>query len=303
MEVELMWIYVVLCCCLNCGTFQPVNGDLIVNVRNQGGESYKQTIRANLENETVVLNFDSYDGSSTTLVIDFRNEIQVVRHVRLGDQDESDLMLNSVDEYEGLKNGKTRRDVSNSYAVYKSYCFVTKFKNNEFIPVDAMAKLRQKNPWSLRTPERTEASQNVSFDILLDPTACDWISPSIRLYCASNDSLATTTYAIKMEVSERAVNPEEYLRAVRDVRIDHLLNCAHSDGPCLCTTPICIGWYPCALKFCRARSNGVNGTVTTSNNNVQNNVVDNMKTYRCGIHTCRICRNYLFGVTDQRECV
>jgi len=283
--------------------FRAVCGDLIVNVRNQGGESYKQTIRANLENETVVLNFDSYDGSSTTMVIDFRNEIQVVRHVRLGDQDESDLISNSVDEYDGVKNGKARRDGSNSYAVYKSYCFVTKFKNNEFIPVDAMAKLRQKNPWSLRTPERTEGWQNVSFDILLDPTACDWISPCIRAYCASNDSLVTTTYAIKMEVSERAVNPEEYLRAVRDVRIDNLANCGPADAPCLCTTPICIGWYPCALKFCRARGSAVNGTVTANANNSPSNPADNMKTYRCGIHTCRICRNYLFGVTDKRDCV
>ncbi len=39
----------------------------------QGGESYKQTIRANLTDETVTLNFDSNDGGSTLMVIDFRN--------------------------------------------------------------------------------------------------------------------------------------------------------------------------------------------------------------------------------------
>ncbi|ODM92634.1 Out at first protein [Orchesella cincta] len=282
----------------------------------KGGESYKQTIRANLSDETVVLNFDSYDGSSTTLGIDFRNvsvrvcceqfcsEIQVVRHVRLGDQDESDL-VSSVDEYDGVKKG--RRDSYNSYAVYKSYCFVTKFKANEFIPVDAMAKLRQKNPWSLRTPERTEPSQNVSFDILLDPTACDWISPMIRAYCASNDSLVTTTYAIKMEVSERAVNPEEYLRAVRDVSAENwaiagerrALRLQHAHLHSLLMGCFCLGWYPCALKFCRARSGAVNGTVSANNSPA----ADNLKTYRCGIHTCRVCRNYLFGVTDRNECV
>ncbi len=68
---------------------------------------------------------------------------------RLGDQDENEVYSsvheNSVGDdverrYRGVGGSKKGRVVESWYntAVYKSYCFVTKFKQNEFIPVDAM---------------------------------------------------------------------------------------------------------------------------------------------------------------------
>ncbi len=69
------------------------------------------------------------------------------------------------------------------------------------------------------------------------------------------------------------------------------------------------GWYPCALKFCRTRNTGTasNGTAGGGGVVVAGSTGapgdGNYKTYRCGIHTCRVCRSYRFGVTGGSECV
>jgi len=42
--------------------------------------------------------------------------------------------------------------------------------------------------------------------------------------------------------------------------------------PCLCKYHMCIGWYPCGLKYCRGKDSA--GKVVN---------------YRCGIKTCRRC--------------
>lgn len=42
--------------------------------------------------------------------------------------------------------------------------------------------------------------------------------------------------------------------------------------PCLCHYQMCVGWYPCGLKYCRGKDSA--GKVVS---------------YRCGIKTCRRC--------------
>ncbi len=80
------------------------------------------------------------------------------------------------------------------------------------------------------------------FDILLDATASDWISPTIREHCIGDGSFAITTYAIKMEISEKAVNPEDYLRSVRDIVVEEDKACGVGvSGACVCSDAVCIG--------------------------------------------------------------
>ncbi|KAK9508213.1 hypothetical protein O3M35_007926 [Rhynocoris fuscipes] len=53
-------------------------------------------------------------------------------------------------------------------------------------------------------------------------------------------------------------------------------------SPCTCHLETCIGWYPCGLKYCRAKD----GT-----------------SYRCGIRTCRKCHLYTYHVRQKQLCL
>lgn len=56
--------------------------------------------------------------------------------------------------------------------------------------------------------------------------------------------------------------------------------------PCVCHYDLCVGWYPCGLKYCRGKDSA-------------NRVVS----YRCGIKTCSKCRNFEFFVRRKSLCI
>jgi hypothetical protein len=169
---------------------------------------------------------------------------------------------------------------------------------------------------------------NVTLDVLLDVSWTNWISPHLQPICKD----ASLVYASKTELlsisyfkdkkdklsSNSSSSSENYLRAVRPV-LSSTVDCGAAVGgggggganPCLCTHPVCIGWYPCALKYCRSKqilqsssssSVGPNGDKDRDETNM-NNVSNSIKTYRCGIHTCKSCRNYLFTVNSPFSCL
>lgn len=61
--------------------------------------------------------------------------------------------------------------------------------------------------------------------------------------------------------------------------------------PCLCTFEICIGWYPCGLKFCKGKAD------------ISGNGIGNNASYRCGIKTCRKCNQFLYYVQQKQQCL
>jgi len=60
----------------------------------------------------------------------------------------------------------------------------------------------------------------------------------------------------------------------------------HSWQPCLCHYDVCVGWYPCGLKYCRGKDS-----------------VGRIVNYRCGIKTCSRCRQFEFRVDSKSLCV
>jgi len=56
--------------------------------------------------------------------------------------------------------------------------------------------------------------------------------------------------------------------------------------PCTCHYDICVGWYPCGLKYCRGKDSA--GRIVS---------------YRCGIKTCSRCRQFEFRVAAKSLCV
>ena len=56
--------------------------------------------------------------------------------------------------------------------------------------------------------------------------------------------------------------------------------------PCTCQYQLCIGWYPCGLKYCKGKDSS--GKVVS---------------YRCGIKTCRKCRLFVYYARQKQLCI
>ncbi|KAK6636248.1 hypothetical protein RUM43_009906 [Polyplax serrata] len=57
---------------------------------------------------------------------------------------------------------------------------------------------------------------------------------------------------------------------------------------CSCHLEMCIGWYPCGLKYCKGKSSD-----KTSNGS----------SYRCGIKTCKKCSLFSYHVRQKQLCL
>lgn len=70
-------------------------------------------------------------------------------------------------------------------------CFIFHFPKDSFISSDAMSKLRQKNPGTIRTPEEDKGRVNYTLDYSVDLTRSVVISPHIAETCVE---AASSTY-------------------------------------------------------------------------------------------------------------
>ena len=76
----------------------------------------------------------------------------------------------------------------------------------------------------------------------------------------------------------------------RPVPMNNVTSCTQtrlsSRQPCVCHYDVCVGWYPCGLKYCRGKDSA--GRIVS---------------YRCGIKTCSRCRQFQFRVDTKLFCV
>ncbi|XP_066253889.1 out at first protein [Euwallacea similis] len=252
------------------------HSQLIINVKNQGGDVVQETISANASDDTVMLEFQRSDGTLVTQVIDFRNEVQILKTLILGEEE----------------RGQSQ---------YQVMCFIFHFAKDSFISSDAMSKLRQKNPSTVRTPEEDLGRVNHTMDYVVVLKHSGIISPFIRDACAEAGQATYTRYEDIMKWSNiHGIPTASYLPALKrfpttpdyvnnDINYEApsgISNCTDMKNmwtPCLCHLEQCIGWYPCELKYCKSK-NGASS-------------------YRCGIKTCKICHLLVYYVGQKQQCL
>ncbi|KAL7637325.1 UNVERIFIED_CONTAM: hypothetical protein RMT77_012050 [Armadillidium vulgare] len=240
---------------------------LIVNVKAQSGEILKESFFTNASDDSVTLEFSLQDGSHTAQIVDFKQELQIFRVIMLGEEE--------LDQ-----------------SPFQVFCFVTKFAKGDFISSDAMSKLRQKNPTTVRTPEGDHGTEEFTMDLSLDVEGSSFISSHIPSLCAAASS---STYAsekdLKLWVTQKQDVDWDWStvrEATRRLPAKGLSSCIENskDSSCICNHQICISWYPCGLKYCTGKDNS-GKTVS----------------YRCGIRTCRKCYKFNFYVTQKQACL
>lgn len=245
---------------------------LLINVQNQGGEVIQETITSNVSDDLITLEFQRTDGTLITQLIDFRNEVRILKALVLGEEE----------------RGQSQ---------YQVMCFITKFSKGDFISADAMAKLRQKNPSTIRTPEEDRGKESFKMT--------GWVN--------LNRSAPITRYlgGLCIEASNSTYVRDEDLKAWSELpgsSISSLESATHPFpitttpsrcnevsgiwAPCLCTLEMCIGWYPCGLKYCKSKTD--QSAIGTGQNPAN---------YRCGIKTCRKCSQFIYYVNQKQQCL
>lgn len=240
---------------------------LIINVKNEGGDVLQESVIANTSDDIIILEFQRPEGTLVTQLIDFKAEAQIFRVLILGEEE----------------RGETQ---------YQVVCFVIKSNKIDFISADAVSKLRQRNPSAIRQPEEDRGKELFEMDLSVELNKSSIISSHLPELC---EEATTTTFA--REVDLRAwTDSKNYARdivsltaAVKRFPPPQLSRCHSTSSwsqPCQCQLEVCVGWYPCSLKYCR----GKDSSGRTVN-------------YRCGIKTCRKSRVFYYYVQHKHLCL
>lgn len=249
---------------------------LVINVQNQGGEVVQETITSSVSDDTCTLEFQRSDGTLITKLIDFKSEVQVLKALVLGEEE----------------RGQSQ---------YQVMCFVTKFQKGDFITADAMAKLRQKNPSTIRTPEEDKGKENYT---MTGWVVLDRASPISRHIAPLCSEAPDSTYARDVDLKAWAELPgssisilESAVKPFPSVTTgsppSRCSDVSAIWAPCICSLEMCIGWYPCGLKYCKGKPDP----------NPLLNGGGGGGSYRCGIKTCRKCHQYSYYVREKQQCL
>ncbi|KAK7868974.1 hypothetical protein R5R35_013902 [Gryllus longicercus] len=305
------------------------NTQLLINVKNQGGDVLQETIAANVSEDAVTLEFQRSDGTLVTQLVDFRNDVQILKALVLGEEE----------------RGQSQ---------YQVMCFVCHFRKGDFISSDAMSKLRQKNPGTVRTAEEDRGRDNFTMELLLDVGRSALVSRHVAPLCAE---AADATYTREADLKMWATLPGASLSALMGVvsrappaptstptapgaapaaggdpaaapaapaapapapdaadapapaaaepeaaaaaaapppklpqspAAPRCLETADLWAPCVCHLELCIGWYPCGLKYCKGKGDAKAAAASS---------------YRCGIKTCKKCSLFAYYVRQKQLCL
>lgn len=165
-----------------------------------------------------------------------------------------------------------------------------------------MSKLRQKNPGTIRIADEDRGHNNYTMDLFLDVTRSGVISKHVGSLCAE---AAYTTYTRNEDLKQWVQRPgssEAALLAAahnftlvsqqagnitKPVSQTKCADTANLWAPCTCSLELCIGWYPCGLKFCKGKGDGKKAA----------------STYRCGIKTCKKCFMFSYYSQLKQNCL
>ncbi|GBM16207.1 Out at first protein [Araneus ventricosus] len=134
----IIFIFVVI---YNLDNLKNCECQLVINVKNQGGDIVQESITSNITDDTITLEFQRPEGTLITQFVDFRSEVQVFRVLVLGEEE----------------RGQSQ---------YQVLCFVTQLTKNDFISADAMSKLRQVKTGGFQVVNKIHPRSAVYVDLL-----------------------------------------------------------------------------------------------------------------------------------------
>lgn len=98
--------------------------------------------------------------------------------------------------------------------------------------------------------------------------------------------LPESTFLVALKRFPTVMDPN-LVNAVNVVSSEYEQSCTDTKKlwkSCQCHLELCIGWYPCGLKYCKGKGEMKNS-------------------YRCGIKTCRKCHLFSYYVPQKQQCL
>ncbi|KAM4703687.1 out at first protein homolog [Rhinophrynus dorsalis] len=254
-----LWLLVllVLCC-------WPSLAELKVRVRLEDGQITEESLQADSERDCITLEFRKADGTFVTYLADFKQDVKILRVLILGE----------------LERGQNQ---------FQALCFITHLQNNEIIPSESMAKLRQKNPHTVRQAEEIRGMETLQMDVAINFTKAVQLSPHIHNICSEAREAIYTRQDDVRTWLERGVDGSMFEVLPQPSSLPNLHPCKLSSQdwkPCICTYRLSLEWIPCSLKYCKSRD--PSGKTTS---------------YKCGIRSCQKAYNFHFYVTQKQLCL
>uniref|UniRef100_A0A8D2PLH2 Out at first protein homolog n=1 Tax=Zosterops lateralis melanops TaxID=1220523 RepID=A0A8D2PLH2_ZOSLA len=172
---------------------------------------------------------------------------------------------------------------------FQALCFVTRLHRNEIIPSESMAKLRQKNPRTVRQAEEVRGLEHLSMDVAVNFSKAAQLSSHIHNVCAeAKEAIYTREEDVKFWL-EKGVDGSmfEVLPQGSDVpELQRCRLCQDRWKPCICSYSLSIEWYPCMLKYCRSRD-----------------AAGKVSSYKCGIRSCQKGYTFDYYVPQKQLCL
>lgn len=240
-------------------------GLLKVRVRLEDGQVAEESLQADNERDCITLEFRKADGTFITYLADFKQEVKIFRILILGE----------------LERGQSQ---------FQALCFITQLQNNEIIPSESMAKLRQKNPHTVRQAEDLRGFENLQMDVAVNFTKGIQLSAHIHNICSeAREAIYTRQEDVRawlkkgvdgsmFEVLPQSSSSLPVLHPCKD--------CLHDWKACICSYRLSLEWIPCSLKYCKTRDSY--GKTTS---------------YKCGIRSCQKGYIFHFYVTQKQLCL
>lgn len=228
---------------------------------------FKQTVRGNSSTDTVTIDYVEPDGTRVTQLTDFRMRAQVTRVILLGEEE-----LNEP--------------------AYQVLCFVSAF-TGDLIPPEAVMKLRQKHPGTVRVAESDEGSVVQDSPLILVADRQSSISSHLPALCGGGGrkpataAIFTSTHEVHSILQHSVHNVDDVAKpypAYSDLeRCSSVSPLSGGGVACQCSRPVEFYWYPCALKYCRNQ--------------------DSEGEHRCGIRTCKKTMMFRYPAMSKQHCL
>lgn len=233
--------------------------ELRVRVRLPGGRVAEERLQADGAGDSVGLELREPDGALVSLTADFRKHVKILRALVLGE----------------LEKGQHQ---------FQALCFVTRLRDHEIIPSEAMAKLRQKNPRAVRQAEEARGLEQLHMDMAVNFSQGALLSPHLHNVCAeATDAIYTRQEDVRFWL-EQGVDSSMFKALPTDTE-QALPRCGQAGdrgAPCVCRYGLSLAWYPCMLKYCHSR--------------------DRPAPYKCGIRSCQKSYSFTFLVPRRQLC-
>uniref|UniRef100_U3JU17 Out at first protein homolog n=2 Tax=Ficedula albicollis TaxID=59894 RepID=U3JU17_FICAL len=152
-----------------------------------------------------------------------------------------------------------------------------------------MAKLRQKNPRTVRQAEEARGLEHLSMDVAVNFSKAAQLSSHIHNVCAeAREAIYTREEDVRFWL-EKGVDGSMFEVLPQGSELPELQRCRRCPDrwrPCICSYSLSIEWYPCMLKYCRSRD-----------------AAGKVSSYKCGIRSCQKGYTFDYYVPQKQLCL